>query len=93
MPEQKDFHLPKIPLDKTWKIDNKATYALKPNVPGSSPVGNKEAPSANILIFGFRSVPKSFMYIRKKNGPKIDPCGTPARIHIQSDAFPLRVTP
>ena len=52
----------------------------------------KQVSLANKLTFDFRSVAKSFMYIRKKRGPKIDPCGTSARIHSQSDVFPLRVT-
>ena len=44
------------------------------------------------LDIQFRSVAKSFMYIRKKRGLNIDPCGTPARKHSQSEVFPLRVT-
>ena len=59
---------------------------------GPETIENKEVSSANNLTFDFRSVAKSFMYIKKKRGPKIDPCGTPARIHSQSEVFPLRVT-
>ena len=44
------------------------------------------------MTFDFRSVAKSFTYIRKKRGPKTDPCCTPAHIHSQSEVFPLRVT-
>ena len=33
---------------------------------------------------------RSFMYIRKKSGPKIDPWGTPASIGDQEDAWPLK---
>ena len=32
------------------------------------------------------------MYIRKKRGPEIDPCGTPAHVRRQSDVFPLGVS-
>ena len=32
------------------------------------------------------------MYIRKKRGPKIDPCGTPAHVRCQSEVFPLRAS-
>ena len=28
--------------------------------------------------------------MRKSNGPKIEPCGTPARIGAQSDSWPFR---
>ena len=59
---------------------------------GSETIENKEVSSVNNLIFYFRSVAKSFMYIREKRGLKIDPCGTPARIHSQLEVFPLRVT-
>ena len=48
--------------------------------------------SANNLIFNFKLVAKSFIYIREKRGPKIDPCDTPSRIHSQSEVFPIRVT-
>ena len=30
--------------------------------------------------------------MRKKNGPNIEPCGTPARIGAQSESWPLRTT-
>ena len=59
---------------------------------GSETIENKEVSSVNNLTFYFRSVAKSFMYIREKRGLKIDPCGTPARIHSQLEVFPLRVT-
>ena len=59
---------------------------------GSETIEKKEVSLANNLTFDFRSVAKSFMYIRKKRGHQIDPCGTPARIHSQSEVFPLRVT-
>ena len=48
--------------------------------------------SANNLIFNFKSVAKSFIYLREKRGPKIDPCDTRSRIHSQSEVFPIRVT-
>ena len=58
----------------------------------SETIENKEVSLANNLTFDFRSVAKSFTYIRKKRGPKTDPCCTPAHIHSQSEVFPLRVT-
>ena len=50
---------------------------------GSETIENKEVSSANNLTFDFRSVAKSFMSVKKKRRPKIDPCGTPAPIHSQ----------
>ena len=35
---------------------------------------------------------RSFMYIRKSNGPKIDPCGTPANNDNQFEHWPLSTT-
>ena len=34
--------------------------------------------SANSLAVDSKPSGRSFMYIRKSNGPKIEPCGTPA---------------
>ena len=48
--------------------------------------------SANNLIFSFKSVAKSFIYLREKRGPKIDLCDTRSRIHSLSEVFPIRVT-
>ena len=35
---------------------------------------------------------RSFMYIRKSNGPNIKPCGTPARTDNQFEHWPLSTT-
>ena len=35
---------------------------------------------------------RSFMYIRKESGPKIDPLSTPAIIGDQEDAWPFKRT-
>ena len=40
---------------------------------------NRDVLSANNLAFDFKSLGKSLIYIRKRSGPKIDPCETPAR--------------
>ena len=34
----------------------------------------------------------SLIYRRKSNGPKIEPCGTPARMNTQSEVPPGRTT-
>ena len=34
----------------------------------------------------------SFMYIRKSNGPKIEPCGTPVSSDVQLEHWPLSTT-
>ena len=47
---------------------------------------NKEVSSANNLISQFKLSSKSLMQMRKSNGPKIEPCGTPARIGAQSES-------
>lgn len=55
---------------------------------GSEAIEHKKLSSANTLTFDFRLVPELFMYIKKKESPKIDPCGTPARIHSQPELCP-----
>ena len=39
---------------------------------------NNDVSSANSFTVGFMSTDRSLMYVRKKGGPKIDPCGTSA---------------
>ena len=34
----------------------------------------------------------SFMYSRKRTGPRTEPCGTPDVIHVLSDRAPLTET-
>ena len=74
------------------RVLSRSSFSIFAVSSGSETIENKEVSSANNLTFDFRSVAKSFMYIRKKRGHQIDPCGTPARIHSQSEVFPLRVT-
>ena len=40
-------------------------------------VENNDAPSADSLTVDCKLSGRSFMYIRKSNGPKIEPCRTP----------------
>ena len=49
-----------------------------------------EVSSANILAVDERLWLKSFMYIRKKSCPKIDPWGTPPSTGDQEDAWPFK---
>ena len=51
-----------------------------------------EASSVNSLTVDERLWLKSFMYIRKKSGPKIDHWGTPASTGDQEDAWPFKRT-
>ena len=39
---------------------------------------NSEVSSAKSFAFNYKSFVKSFIYIKNKSGPKIDPSGTPA---------------
>ena len=39
---------------------------------------NREVSSAKSFTVDSMFSDKSFMYIRKRSGPRIDPCGTPA---------------
>ena len=38
------------------------------------------------------SIDRSLIQIRKKRGPKIDPCGTPALTGNHSDVWPFKTT-
>ena len=42
--------------------------------------------STNSFTIDERLLPRSFMYIRKNSGPKIEPWGTPASIGDHEDA-------
>ena len=35
---------------------------------------------------------RSFIQIRKKRGPKMEPCGTPAQAHAHVDDCPFKTT-
>ena len=45
-----------------------------------------DASSANSFTVDDRLLPRSFMYIRKKNGPKTEPSGAPANTGDHEDA-------
>ena len=49
-----------------------------------------EVSSANSLTVDERLWFKSFMYIRKKSGPKIDPWGMSASTGDQEDVWPFK---
>ena len=51
-----------------------------------------EVSSASSLAVDERLWLKSFMYIRKKSDPKIDPWGTPASTGDQEDTWPFKRT-
>ena len=59
---------------------------------GSSTIIYKEVSSAKSLILHPTSVTMSFIKIKKRRGPKIDSCGTPALIEFQSDVAPGMTT-
>ena len=48
--------------------------------------------SAKSFGFVLRLSDKSLIYIRKNNGPKIEPCGTPASTLVHEENFPLTTT-
>ena len=47
---------------------------------------------ANNLGFETKFSGKSFMYIKKSNGPRIEPWGTPASTFVHVEYWPLRTT-
>ena len=48
--------------------------------------------SAKSLTFDIKLFGRSFMYVKNRNGPKIDPCSTPALISSQWEFWPLSKT-
>ena len=48
--------------------------------------------SAKSLTEDFKLSGRSFMYIRKINGPKIEPCGKPGSTDDQFEHWPLSTT-
>ena len=53
---------------------------------------NNDVSSANSFTVDVMSTDRSLMYIKKKNGPKMDPCSTPAFTGNHSDVWPFRTT-
>ena len=53
---------------------------------------NRDVSSANSFALENRSPDKSFIYIKNNNGPKMEPCGTPALTFRHSNVCPLRRT-
>ena len=53
---------------------------------------NNDVSSANSFTVDIMSSDRSLMYIRKKSGPKMDPCGTPAFTSNHSDVWPSSTT-
>ena len=49
-----------------------------------------DASSANSFTVDEILLPRSFMYIRKNSGPKIEPWGTPVSIGDHEDAWPFK---
>ena len=48
-------------------------------------MGNNDVLSANSFTLDITSTDRLLMYIRKKSGPKMNPCGTPAFTGNHSD--------
>ena len=57
-----------------------------------STTDNDDVSSANNFALDAKSSDKSFMYIRKHNGPSIELCGTPASITAHEKYWPFRRT-
>ena len=51
-----------------------------------------DASSANNLGYETKFSGKSFMYIKKSNGPRIEPWGTPTSTFVHVEYWSLRVT-
>ena len=56
---------------------------------GSYSVEAKNVSSANTFNADCKLSGKSFMYISKSNGPKIEPCGSPSSTDYQLEHWPL----
>ena len=48
--------------------------------------------SANSFAFDDRPTARSFIYIKKRSGPSMEPWGTPALTSAQEEVCPLRTT-
>ena len=53
---------------------------------------NRDVSSANNFGLDAKISDKLFMYIRKNNGPSIEPCGTPASIAAHEECCPFGTT-
>ena len=73
-------------------ILSRSVFRFSAAVIGLSTIIKRLVSSANSRMFEPISATMSLMYNKKSNGPKIDPCGTPARINFHSDTVPGRTT-
>ena len=53
---------------------------------------NKDMLSANNLEFEERPFDKSLIWMRKNNGPRTEPCGTPVVTLAQEETYPFNTT-
>ena len=56
-------------------------------------VENNHVSSPNSLAVDYKLLVTLFMYIRKSNGPKIEPCRIPAIVDDQLERLLLKTTP
>ena len=79
-----------------WKvqllINVKSLLISLAEVPMSWTTENKEVSSANNLHSLLRPSGKSLTYIKNKRGPRMEPCGTHARISTQEEHWPFKST-
>ena len=59
-----------------WKIYFRSLSSWLAEILGSYTVEDNDVSSANSFTVASKFSGRSFMYIRKSNGPKIEPCGT-----------------
>ena len=55
-------------------------------------IKKSDVSSANVLQSEVNQSGKSLIYIRNNNGPKTDPCGTPAKMLFHEDFCPFKRT-
>ena len=73
-------------------IFSRSMFKSSAAISGFSTIINKLVSSAKSRIFEPMSVTISLIKSRNRSGPKIDPCGTPARMKFHADSTPGRTT-
>ena len=70
----------------------RSVLRLSAAVTGLSTIMKRLVSSANRRMFEPMSLTMSLMYTQKSKGPKIEPCGTPARMKVHSETVLGRTT-
>ena len=79
-------------LKSQSRIFTKSLFSLEEETLALFTTEKREVSSANSLTVVVRPRGRSLIQMRRNNGPRTEPCGTPAVTDFQTEGWPLRTT-